>query len=358
MTDALHLRGVVLPDGRERDLYVVGGRLTYEPVAGAETVLSGGWILPGLVDAHCHVSLAPDGDVVDEAGLRAQAYANRDAGALLLRNPGSPVDARFLDDDPDAPRIIRAGRHVARTKRYIPNLAVEVEPDGLAAAITAQAAAGDGWVKLVGDWIDRSVGDLTPLWSFEELRVAVGAAHAAGARIAVHAFGEDALPALIAAGVDSVEHGTGLTDASIARLAASGAALVPTLINVDNFPLIAEQATKYPAYGAHMRRLHATARDRIRAAYEAGVPIYCGTDSGGMLPHGLVAEEIRALHGAGLPAEVALAAGSWAAREWLGLPGLVEGAPADLVAYAADPVADLGVLSAPARIMLRGRVIA
>ena len=353
----LHLRGVVLPDGEERDLYVLDGRLSHEPVGGAETVLRGGWILPGLVDAHCHVSLSPDGEVTDEDGLRAQAYANRDAGALLLRNPGSPLDARFLDDDPAAPRLIRAGRHVARPKRYVPGVGVEVEPPDLVAAVTEQAAAGDGWVKLVGDWIDRAVGDLAPLWSAAELRAAVAAAHAAGARVAVHTFGEDALPDLIAAGVDSIEHGTGLTDATIAALAGQGAALVPTLVNTDNFPAIAEKATRYPGYADHMRRLHATARDRVRAAYQAGVPVYCGTDAGGMLPHGLVAAEIRALHAAGLPAADALAAGSWAAREWLGLPGLVEGAPADLVCYDADPRVNLGVLADPARIVLRGRVV-
>ncbi len=356
-TAALHLRGVVLPVGEEHDLYVLAGRLTYEPVAGAETVLRGGWILPGLVDSHCHLSLSPDGPVTDEDGLRTQAYTNRDAGALLLRNPGSPADGRFLDDDPAAPRIIRAGRHVARPKRYVPGIGVEVEPAELAATVAAQAAAGDGWVKLVGDWIDRVVGDLAPLWSLDDLRVAVQVAHAAGARVAVHTFGEDALPDLIAAGVDSVEHGTGLNDDTIALLAGQGAALVPTLVNIDNFPTIADQASRYPAYAEHMRRLHATARDRVRAAYEAGVPVYCGTDAGGMLPHGLVVDEIRALHGAGLPATAALAAGSWAAREWLGRPGLVEGAPAALVAYDADPRTDLRTLASPARILLRGRVL-
>jgi imidazolonepropionase-like amidohydrolase len=70
-----------------------------------------------------------------------------------------------------------------------------------------------------------------------------------------------------------------------------------------------------------------------------------------------VAREIRALHAAGIPAEAALAAGSWAARAYLGLPGLDEGAPADLVVYAADPRQDLGTLAAPARIVLRGTVV-
>jgi imidazolonepropionase-like amidohydrolase len=355
---ALHLRGVLLPEAEERDLYVAGGRLGFEPVPGAETVLRGGWILPGLVDAHCHISLSPWGPVLDEDGQRAQAYANRDAGALLLRNPGSPADARFLDGDPAAPRIIRAGRHIARPKRYERGLAVEVEPAELAAAVTEQAAAGDGWVKLVGDWIDRDKGDLAPLWPAEDLAEAVRVAHAAGARVAVHTFGEDALPDLVAAGVDSIEHGTGLTSDTVAALAARGGALVPTLVNVANFPGIAARASsRYPAYADHMRRLHATAADRVRAAYEAGVPIYCGTDAGGMLPHGLVAAEIRALHAAGLPAAEALAAGSWAARQWLGRPGLVEGAPADLACYPADPRADLDVLASPARIVLRGRVV-
>jgi imidazolonepropionase-like amidohydrolase len=106
-----------------------------------------------------------------------------------------------------------------------------------------------------------------------------------------------------------------------------------------------------------MRRLHAGAAAAVRSAYEAGVPIFCGTDAGGMLPHGLVAAEIRALHAAGLSTVDALAAGSWAARSWLGLPGLESDAPADLVAYSADPRQDLSTLDNPARIILRGKLI-
>ncbi|HEV7862088.1 MAG TPA: amidohydrolase family protein, partial [Acidimicrobiia bacterium] len=111
-------------------------------------------------------------------------------------------------------------------------------------------------------------------------------------------------------------------------------------------------------YAERMDRLHGTARARVRAAFEAGVPLYCGTDAGGGIRHGRVADEILALHDAGLPAESALAAGSWAARRWLGHPGLEEGAPADFVVYAGDPRADLAVLHSPVRIMLRGRILA
>ena len=67
---------------------------------------------------------------------------------------------------------------------------------------------------------------------------------------------------------------------------------------------------------------------------------------------------MRALHAAGLPAEAALAAASWAARDWLGLPCIEEGAPADLVVYDSDPRADLDTLQRPQRMLLRGAVIA
>ena len=63
------------------------------------------------------------------------------------------------------------------------------------------------------------------------------------------------------------------------------------------------------------------------------------------------------MHAAGIPAEAALAAGSWSARAYLGLPGLVEGAPADFVVYPTDPRADLAVLGRPERIVLRGAVV-
>jgi imidazolonepropionase-like amidohydrolase len=357
VTAALHVRGVVLPDGEQRDLYAVDGRLTYEPQPGAETVAHRGWVVPGLVDCHCHVGLSPGGPVTDEAALAEQARADRDAGALLLRDAGAPVDNRSVQAREDLPRLIRAGRHIARPKRYLRDIGVEVEPDELVAAVEDQAGRGDGWVKLVGDWIDRSVGDLAPLWPADALAAAVDRAHQLGVRVAVHAFGEDALPDLVAAGVDTIEHATGLSGGLVDEVARRGIRITPTLINIETFPSIAESATKFPAYAAHMRALHGAARSRVRDAYQAGVRILVGSDAGGTLSHGLVVAEIRALHEAGLPAEAALAAGSWAARDFLGLPGLVEGAPADLVVYADDPRADLATLADPVRMVLRGRVV-
>ena len=358
--ETLHLSGVVLPEGEHRELWVRDGRITFERVPGAETVSRGGWLLPGLVDAHCHVGIGLGGaHVEDLAAAREQALTERAAGVLALRDCGSPVDTRALDDQPDLPRIIRAGRHIAAPRRYIPDLAVEVEPPDLAAEVQVQARRGDGWVKLVGDWIDRGVGDLAPEWPRDALEAAISAAHAEGARVTAHTFGSDALPALVGAGIDCIEHGTGLTEELVGAMAARGTAVVPTLVNVANFPdFAAAGEQKFPAYASTMRRLHAGSGAVVRAAYEAGVPVFAGTDAGGGIDHGRVAEEIAALHAAGLPAEAALAAGSWAARSWLGLPGIEEGAPADLVVYATDPRADLDSLRRPQRTVLRGRVVA
>jgi imidazolonepropionase-like amidohydrolase len=351
---------VVLPDAEHRDVWVRDGRFTFEPVPGAETVSRGGWLLPGLVDAHCHVGIGRGGaHVEDHSALREQALAERSAGVLALRDCGSPVDTRALDDEPDLPRIIRAGRHIARTRRYIPGLGIELEPGQLVDEVRVQARRGDGWVKLVGDWIDRDLGDLGPEWPREVLAAAITAAHEEGARVTAHTFGTDALPDLIDAGIDCIEHGTGMTEELIGRMAARGTAVVPTLVNVENFPgFAAAGEQKFPSYASTMRRLYADSGAVVRAAFEAGVPVFAGTDAGGGIEHGRVADEVHALHAAGLPAEAALAAASWTARGWLGLPCIEEGASADLVVYGSDPRADLDALRRPQRMLLRGRLVA
>lgn len=351
---ALHLRGRGLPDGEEVQWWIHHGALSAESIADAETVFDGGWIIPGLVDAHCHVGLGPGGATTFDEAIE-QAETEREAGALLLRDAGSPVDTRSLDDREDLPRIIRAGRHLARPKRYMPGLPIDIEDETqLPAYVAEQARWGDGWVKLVGDWIDRGVGDLAPLWSDDVLVEAIAAAHANGARVTAHVFGEEALPGLINAGIDCIEHGTGITDDTIELMLEHGTALVPTLINIDNFPGIADAAGKYPTYAKHMRDLYASCKRRVGAAHDAGVPIYAGTDAGGMVRHGRIGDEIDALKGVGMSPTQALGAASWDARAWLGRPALEHGASADLLCFAEDP-REVGV-GDPDLVILRGRV--
>jgi len=354
---ALHLRGPLLvgPDEVVDAAWVLDGRLSFtRPTTDRDVTTIEGWVLPGLVDAHCHIGLGPHG-AVDDATCEQQARTERAAGALLLRDAGSAADTRWIDDRADLPVLVRAGRHLARTRRYIRDYAEEVEPEQLPAAVARQAARGDGWVKLVGDWIDRATGDLAPCWPRAALDAAMAAAHGAGARVTAHCFGEDCLPDLLAAGIDGIEHATGLTPQTVSLCAERAVAVVPTLVNIATFPGIAAGAEqKFPAYAAHMRDLHARRYDTVRMAYETGVPLYAGTDAGGSLRHGLVADEVLELARAGLPPRAALSAASWGARAWLGRDGLVEGAQADLVVYPSDPRADLEVLRAPSQVVLRG----
>ncbi|MBJ7356727.1 amidohydrolase family protein [Nocardioides sp.] len=354
---ALRVSGPVLPDGEVRDLYVVAGRITREKQPGAETVASG-WVVPGLVDAHCHLGLNDDGGTTVEE-TEQQAIDDRDAGALLIRDAGSAADTSWIDDRDDLPRLIRAGRHIARTKRYIRNYAHEVEPGELAAHVAQEAQRGDGWVKLVGDWISRDTGDLAPSFAPEEFAEAIAVAHDHGAKVTAHCFGTAVLPGLIEAGIDCIEHGTGLTPDLVGAMVEHGTALVPTVMQVDKFPEYAEAgAEKFPDYSATMTDLFARRRETIMTAYEAGVPLYAGSDGGGVRKHGNIAGEVVAMAGLGMTNEAALGAASWRAREWLGWNAtLDEGAPADLVVYDADPRVDLTVLARPACVMLRGRVV-
>jgi imidazolonepropionase-like amidohydrolase len=356
----LHVKGRVLvgPDDIRDELWVVDGRVSFDrPVAARDVRTVKGWALPGLVDAHCHVGLGPHGPV-DADIAEKQALADREAGTLLIRDAGSPSDTRWIDDRADLPKIIRAGRHIARTRRYIRDYAHEIEPDDLVAYVAQEARRGDGWVKLVGDWIDREVGDLTACWPREAVEAAIAEAHRLGARVTAHCFAESSLRDLVESGIDCIEHATGLTEDLIPLFASRGVAIVPTLVNIATFPqLAAGGENRYPRWSAHMRSLYERRYDTVRSAYDAGIPVYVGTDAGGHLPHGLVAAEVAELVTAGIPAVEALSATTWSARKWLGRPGLEEGAAADLVVYEQDPRTDVRVLGAPRRVVVNGRVV-
>jgi imidazolonepropionase-like amidohydrolase len=352
---ALRFTGPVLPDGETRELYVVDGHVTYERPSGAESVADG-WIVPGLVDAHNHLGLV-DGGPAGREETERQAIADRDTGVLLTRDCGSPEDTRWVQEREDLPRLVRAGRHIARTKRYL-RIGVEVEPDGLVPAVREQAAAGDGWVKLVGDWISREEGDLLPSFPDDAVAAAIAAAHESGAKVTAHCFGPDSVGPLLDAGIDCIEHGTGLAQHHLEQMAAGGVALVPTVLQTSKFPEFAEAGrSKFPAYASRMEGLFARRRQVLMDAYDAGVELYVGSDGGGTARHGYLHEEIRAMVEMGLPAEHVLGAASWRGREWLGFnAGLGEGDPADFVVYPRNPIEDLTVLLEPTAVVLRGRV--
>ncbi|MGW0822237.1 hypothetical protein [Streptomyces sp. NPDC002845] len=148
----LHLRGTVLPDGVLRDLWVLGDRLTHDrPSAPADTVADGGFLLPGLVDVHTHPG-AREGEPVFDPGVFAeQIAAHRDAGTTALRFPGLlggvPPELR---EAPDAPRMLTAGRWLAWAG-LSKSADFHTVTEDLVTAAVAEAKAGDGWCKVMGD---------------------------------------------------------------------------------------------------------------------------------------------------------------------------------------------------------------
>ena len=355
-----HLRGTVVLDDEHEvgEAWVVGDRLTLERPSGVPDTVLEGWVLPGLVDVHCHIGLAADG-AVDDATAQAQALADRDAGVLLVRDAGSPADTRWVDARPDLPRLIRAGHHLALTKRYLRHYGRELtDPAQLPQAVREEAARGDGWVKLVADWIDRDLGpdgDLRPLWPDDVLAEAVAVAHAAGARVTAHTFSHEAIDALLDAGVDCLEHATGATPDQVERIARAGVPVTATLLQVAQFEAIAAQGeARYPRFAERMRAMHARRYDHVRDLHDAGVRVLVGTDAGGTIGHGRFADEAAEMVRAGIPSHDVVAAASWRTREWLGVAGVAEGASADVVVYDADPRADVTVLAAPRAVVLRG----
>jgi len=344
----LRVRGFALPDGEPVDLYADGDRWTTDPVRGAEPVAQG-WLLSGLVDAHTHPGTIEAGKPLDETLLREQLREHLAAGVTLIRSPGLAADPPvWFGQDGDIPRAVHAGPWIVQEGQFIDGWGRRPGLAGLPAA-AAEQAGRTGWAKLIIDW---AVGD--PVVPLEVLREVVARVHAAGGRVAVHAQHAEGGRVAVEAGVDTLEHGMWLDLDLLPRMAAQGTALTPTLA------LMSRTLKKAPDWPDGPRKDWyvggATAQDRLTAAaVEAGVTVLAGTDS---LPHGRVADEVRAIAGAGVPAHEALASASWKARAYFGFGGLEEGAPADAVVYESDPRADLSVLDRPRAVITRGRVIA
>ena len=272
----------------------------------------GGWLLPGLVDAHCHVGIGAGGAALEDlAAAREQALdraGRRGAGAARLRlarrHPGWTTSRTCRGSSaPAGTSPPRAATSPAWRSRS--------SPPTWSPRSGVQARRGDGWVKLVGDWIDRD--DRRP-----GARVAGRGARpprsprrtSEGARVTAHTLRHRALPGLIGAGIDCIEHGTGLTEDLVAEMAARGTAVVPTLVNLENFPASPRRGRpSSPRYAKHdAAAVRAVGTPSSAPPSRPGVPIFAGTDAGGGIEHGVIADEVAALHAAGLPAEEALAA--------------------------------------------------
>ncbi|NKE60643.1 amidohydrolase family protein [Lentzea sp. PSKA42] len=334
---------MALPERSPVSFVVEGERLRTVDSSTSDDV----WLLPGLVDVHSHAGMEKPGDAYDHTMFREHMLAHRSAGVLTVRSPGSPDPVLDRADEPDLPRLVRAGRWLATPGRFFAGYGRRVSEEELVAAAVEEASVG--WCKVIGDWMPDD-----PPVPLEVLTSLVEAVHAAGGRVAVHCQTAEGCRNAVLAGADSLEHGMHLDHSLLPRMAAQGTAFVPT------FSAIAKTRSGLDASSdARFREWILSGWEHafptVRAAHEAGVTVLAGTDT---KPCGQVAAEISWLIKAGMPVEAAIGAGSWTARSWLGLPSLVDGGLADVVAYDADPVEDPSVLLRPSRIVLRGKVIA
>jgi imidazolonepropionase-like amidohydrolase len=343
----LRIQGYALPEGDPIDLYADGDRWTTDPVPDSELVATG-WILPGLVDAHTHPGADKPGDDFDPTLLRTDLEMHLDAGVTLIRAPGLAGDPPdWFGQDENLPRSVHAGQWLAQAGQFFEGWG---RRPALAAlpAVAAEQAGRTGWAKIIGDWLRAE--PTVPNWE-PVLAETVAAVHAAGGRIAMHSQFAESAVAAIAAGVDTLEHGMGLDPALLDEMARRGIAFTPTLsVLQSSLP----QVRRQPA--SERRTWYLTGVQAhpalVAAAFEAGVTVLSGTDS---RPMGRIIDEIEAMVAGGVTPTDAIGAASWRAREYLGFGGLVDGAPADAVVYAADPRQDVRQLAAPQAVILRGR---
>jgi imidazolonepropionase-like amidohydrolase len=332
------LPSILLPDGDEQDLWIAGGRLTAAAIDGAEP-LPGRFTLPGLVDAHAHVSVA-DLQPLDAVAATANLRALGGQGVLLVRDLGWPGSVT-LEIAPGAglPRFQAAGRVHAPESRFFAPLHDPVPPEALIDAALVEIGRGARWVKVIADWREPELS-----YDADLLRRLVDAVHGAGARVAAHVQWTEVAD-VVAAGVDSIEHGCSLDLATLDTMAATGMAWTPTLTAFseplpDDLP--PERRALFAGILENFRSLLAPAAAR-------GVTILAGTDLAGT-----VVDEVRHLVAFGLTPTQALCAATTHARSFLGVPSLGTGETADVVTFAEDPRDDPGVLSRPAAVVLGG----
>lgn len=362
-SSSYHVTAVLLPDGADPiDLWVTDGKVTYEPVPDAER-LDGAFVAPGLVDAHVHLSLdfaetGMDHGSKDLVGENLQRHVG--AGVLALRDAGYAQTLRIDDIAlPASPVVKRSGWILTPEGRFFPLertrgivVAKHTTPAELPARVKEVVASGIEWCKIIADFPgpDGNLFAAPPTYAAEDIREAVRIAHAHGVRVMAHTTGPTVAD-VVAAGVDSIEHGMSVTPDVVRAMAEQGTSWAPTLAAVEAYLKLGESmgASSAPRL-AWSERMTAS----IRTGVELGVPVLVGSDE---VPHGQYHVEADALLRHGMTSAQVIAAATTVGRAVLRLPGLDEGAPADLVLFDRDPRERLEELARPRAVIAAGSLV-
>jgi imidazolonepropionase-like amidohydrolase len=366
---------LLVEDGTIRWIRPVDGEEDATSIESLEVVdASGATIVPGMVDAHSHLTLPGGAHWIERLGdppatLLEVAERNgrllSHAGVRWARDVGAPSVVDPIDGRQRAlslgvrdrwrgrggvPYVRAAGAWLDRTgSTPLPYMVEAADADELLANATTQLDEGADFLKLYLDGPDDPA--VCP-WSVPEVERVVQMAHGRGARVTAHSGCIDGARVGVSAGVDSIEHGFELDAEIAAEMARRDTFLVSTLAVMQSW-LSFGHTTRLerfatPAGERKVRQRLERAQGSVRLARAAGVPIASGTDfGGGSLRANQLAWEVESLVVAGLEPWEALAAASWRGGELLGEPGagvIAEGGPADFLLVHGDPLTDPAAL--------------
>jgi imidazolonepropionase-like amidohydrolase len=357
------------------------------PADAARIELPNATVLPGLIDAHTHLTSDPkfgyERLAISEARETLTGAKNARvtllAGFTTVRNVGANgyTDVALRDainaGDVPGPRMLVSGPLIGITGGHCDNNMLPYEyhavgdgvADGIAAVqhkVRENIKYGADLIKICATGGVLSLGDnpQASQYTLEEMKAIVADAHRLGRKVAAHAHGAQGILWATEAGVDSIEHGSYIDDAGIAAMKEHGTYLVPTLYLGNWMMENAEQTHMPPPLMAKAKDVIPAARKNIARAFASGVKVAFGTDAA-VYPHGLNAHEFAVMVKLGLTPLQAIQAATMNAADLLGWSGKVgslePGAWADIVAVDGDPVKDVTTLERVKFVMKGGEVV-